>query len=72
MRRRKTVYEFKVWVDDGFHRVSAFNIVEAVGAVLSAGVRAEEIYKVEMVYTPELNEPNAQPEESQARKGYRW
>lgn len=50
--RHKTTYEFKVWVGAGFHRVRAANIIEAVGAVLSKGLRAEEVFKVEMVTTP--------------------
>lgn len=48
-KRPKTVYEFKVWVGAGFHRVSAANIIEAVASLLCKGLRAEEIFKAEKV-----------------------
>ena len=48
--------EFKVWVGAGFHRVRAANVIEAASSILSRGVLAEEIFKVELVeveYGPE-------------------
>jgi len=41
--------EFKVWVGAGFHRVRAANVIEAASSVLTRGLLAEEIFKVEKV-----------------------